>query len=234
MAGISDSFKNSIPDLKNMIPKFPTFDVPRLDATPGPPKRCSPDAHVGDVFGGAKDELTAEGAVPCSHDAYGARLLVGLAVILRTHAVVAVVDPDLQSPGTGCVREDPAACGTHPYVVQTDCVLDVLMQVTDLEADSTATLTVDCDGVSQDVPLTLVNDDELVFPGITLAHGAQCTLSVTATDTCAQAATAGPISVTVDRVAPILSDSNLPDILVYTDDQDPVTDGLQYPVQVQA
>ena len=108
----------------------------------------------------------------------------------------------------------------------TDCVHDVTLAATDFEVGSPVTLTVDCGGDAVEHGAT-TEADKVVFPGVTLAHGAVCQLSATGTDAIDQVASAAPIAVSVDRVAPVLAEIQLPDVLQWTADLAPAEPGMQ-------
>ncbi len=116
-----------------------------------------------------------------------------------------------------------------------DCGLDVVLDAPNFETGSSGTLTWKC-GTSQSTTVPgVVEAQELVFPGVALTDQKTCTLQAQATDIGGLQASAGPITVTVDRVAPALVfDRPTPatNSLTSIADEDPATPGLQYTLVV--
>ncbi len=117
-----------------------------------------------------------------------------------------------------------------------DCVLDVTLSATNIEDGSRGDLTVAC-GTTTTNFVAFVADDQLVFPAVTLLHGTTCTLTVIATDLAGTPTTAGPVTVRVDRVAPVIAAFIRPaanvDALTDMWDEDVTEDGLQYTMTIR-
>jgi hypothetical protein len=119
-----------------------------------------------------------------------------------------------------------------------DCIIDVLVDGQNLEKDSTGQLTVTC-GTS-----TIVYNGSadatgvLKFDNVLLSDQSSCTLDAAATDLAGQSASAQPITVSVDRIAPVIASFQQPDptidSLTYSFDEspDPAVPGLQFTFKV--
>ncbi len=117
-----------------------------------------------------------------------------------------------------------------------DCVLDVVLDAPNFETGSSGTLTVQCGTASPATLPGLVEAGQIVFPDVTLADQKKCKLQAAATDVGGLGASAGPITVTVDRIAPdLFFDRPTPgaNSLTSASDEDPATPGLQYTLVVR-
>ncbi len=117
-----------------------------------------------------------------------------------------------------------------------DCVLDVVLAAPNFETGSSGTLTWKCGTSPSTTVPGVVEAQGLVFPGVVLTDQKSCTLEATATDIGGLQASAGPITVTVDRVAPVLlinRPSPATNSLTPIADEDPLTPGLQYTMVVR-
>jgi hypothetical protein len=116
-----------------------------------------------------------------------------------------------------------------------NCALNVLIDTQNIEDGQAGQLTVTC-GTSTIVYHGFVDTGVLTIPDVTLIDQKTCSLTATATDLANQTVTAGPISVRVDRFAPIIVAFQQPDpnvgALTYTIDEDPATPGLQFTFKV--
>lgn len=122
----------------------------------------------------------------------------------------------------------------------TDCTMNVDLSSTNLEVGASGTLTINCGDGPIEVPGAAVQQGEavvLVFNNITLTDQATCSLSAVVTDLAGQSASAGPIEVVVDRVAPaqpiFLQPSSTTLSLFYINDEDAAQDGMQYTLRVR-
>lgn len=134
----------------------------------------------------------------------------------------------LLSPADGAVlnlASAPCAPGPGP------CVLAVAGAATDADG-ATATLTVDCGAGVTELPAA-VTGQSVTWAGVGLLDQAVCTLDARVS-TADGTAGAAPVTVLVDRVAPIIHAIARPsgDVLGPTDDENPVLPGLQKTVSV--
>lgn len=116
-----------------------------------------------------------------------------------------------------------------------DCVLNVVLDALNFETGSSGTLTVACGTASPTTLPGLVEGAQVVFPDVALTDQKICTLQAAATDIGGVGASAGPITVTVDRIAPdLVFDRPTPgtNSLTSISDEDPATPGLQYTLVV--
>jgi len=113
-----------------------------------------------------------------------------------------------------------------------DCVVDATATTTDAEDGSAASLTVDCDGDVATVAGT-VSSGAVTFADVALLHGTTCTLTPSVTDLAEQTATGDSVEVSVDRVRPTVQiTSPIANQLVFNQDADPTTAGIQYALKV--
>jgi hypothetical protein len=112
------------------------------------------------------------------------------------------------------------------------CTLKVTAATTNAENGSTATLTVDC-GTPIVIP-GVVSGNSVSWSGVNLADNSVCTLEASVNDLAGQAAEAVPVTVTVDRTAPVLSGFVQPDFELMPAglDEDPAEAGYQYTIIV--
>ena len=117
---------------------------------------------------------------------------------------------------------------------QQDCVLSVGAAVSNAEAGSPATLTVNCGAGDTIYDATVGAAPSVSFDDVVLAHGGSCTLTPSVTDAASQVGDGSAVSVTVDRVAPIISAFVSPAgaYLIYSSDVAPLEPGLQHPLQL--
>ena len=120
-----------------------------------------------------------------------------------------------------------AACSAG----QADCALTVRLAASNLEDGAAATLTIDC-GVGAEVFESHAGVGAVLFEGVVLPNGTTCTLAASATDVVGQAAEAGPITVRIDRTAPVISAIDLPDVLQAGADERPEEPGMQVTLTV--
>jgi hypothetical protein len=134
----------------------------------------------------------------------------------------------LAQPMSGTVYNlASAAC----QVGSTPCLTTIVASATHLSNGTAATLNRTCNGVLATANST-VAAGAVSFANVTLPHAQTCTLQVSATDEAGQVAQASG-TVQVDRVAPVLSSlSPSLEALVYYNDQDLVTPGMQRAVSV--
>ncbi|MBM4398078.1 MAG: hypothetical protein FJ087_20625, partial [Deltaproteobacteria bacterium] len=114
-----------------------------------------------------------------------------------------------------------------------NCLIEVVLEALNCEDDSTGSLTIDCGPGKIQALQAKVKAGTLRFPGSVLHDQSTCSLVASVTDLAGQAAAAGPIQVTVDRVAPVVTITRpAPELtgLGYLLDEDPATDGMQYTV----
>jgi len=113
------------------------------------------------------------------------------------------------------------------------CKLTVNATTANVETLATGKLTVDC-GSGPVEKTSKVYSNKLQFVGVLLSDNASCTLVVSVTDLAGQTASGTPVSVTVDRTAPVIPKFDkpayaaLPKVL----DEDPAAAGFQYTVVV--
>ena len=113
-----------------------------------------------------------------------------------------------------------------------DCLMNVSATVTNAENGSLAEVSVNC-GPVVDYQAT-VSDGTVTFTNVVLAHGGGCTLTPSVTDQAQQSVTGDGVTVTVDRVQPLLVrfDDPLQEFLGSINDLDPGSPGIQYKLEV--
>ena len=134
------------------------------------------------------------------------------------------------SPGD-VINQAYKACGGG-----TDCLMDVVLVTQNCEDGAAGKLTVDCGPSKQRTADGVVEAGTLKFVGVLLNDQTKCSLLATVTDLAGQQATAGPLEVVVDRVAPVLTFLAPPGGLTginFTWDLDPMAPGLQYNLSVK-
>ncbi len=149
-----------------------------------------------------------------------------VAVTVKTAAPA--LDFVVPAPGE-VVNLATAACNP----AERDCLLDVLLAAGDIEPAAPASLTVDCGSGPRPFQTTVGANGQARFGGVQLPHGQTCVLEARATDVCGLAAGAGPVSVLVDRRAPRILSTDLPESLLFADDQDLTSPGVQYPATLE-
>ncbi|MBM4371722.1 MAG: hypothetical protein FJ098_08715, partial [Deltaproteobacteria bacterium] len=176
-------------------------------------------------------------------------LTVGVPVVIQARATHAsTTDPGYSGTRTILLKEGiPAITLTAPADGEilslasaecsgsTGCTLTIAAETTNAEDKSPATLDVDCGGPAVQ-ETGEVQGGQVFFPGVTLPEGATCTLTASVTDLAGQEAASAPVTVTVDRIAPVLGAFVLPvfELLPAALDEDPGTPGYQYTVIVSA
>jgi hypothetical protein len=135
-----------------------------------------------------------------------------------------------QTPSGGeTLNKASSACA--PGSVQ--CNLTAICIAKNVGNGSPATLTYECG--SGDTTLNgVVINNQVVFAGAVLTNNSTCTLTCAVTDLAGIPASSGPITVTVDRTAPMFSVFTKPgtNSLIFSNDEDSTTPGLQYSIAV--
>lgn len=92
---------------------------------------------------------------------------------------------------------------------ETDCRTEVELTTQALEPGMATSLSVSCGGAVV-IYDAVAATARITFEDVVLAHGGPCSLAAAATDSIGQLATAGPILVRIDRVAPVVHNLGLP------------------------
>jgi len=110
-----------------------------------------------------------------------------------------------------------------------NCNLTSICSTKNVNNGAAATMSVDCGGGETTYNGIVIND-QVVFSGAVLTNNSTCTLSCDVKDLAGTPATSGPITVTVDRTAPLFSTFTKPGTssLIFSNDEDQNTPGLQY------
>ncbi len=113
-----------------------------------------------------------------------------------------------------------------------DCTLPIQATLTDAEDGSQAVLSVDCGAGAAEYEAT-VAAGAATWDDVVLAHGGSCALVPSVTDLAGQEVSGDAVTVTVDRVAPVLPrfESPAKDYLTFVDDQ-ALAPGLQHTVEI--
>ena len=114
------------------------------------------------------------------------------------------------------------------------CNTSISASVGNAEPGSAVSILVSCVGADSELEGTW-SGGELVFGGVDLAHGGACTLTPMVTDAASQTVTGDVVTVTVDRVAPVVEAFLKPASaqLINFDDVQGATPGMQHPLTVR-
>lgn len=117
-----------------------------------------------------------------------------------------------------------------------ECITKVVVITSNIEDGSEGILDVDCGNGKQSMSAKVASQ-KLIFPKVSLGTVGKCQLSVEATDATGQKVSGGPITVTVDRIAPQIAGFLYPpidhDALDAQFDENPNVPGFQYTVLVK-
>lgn len=211
------------------------------------------DSQSGSPITGAAPTLQLNGAASglvAENSGDGTYTFLGISLIDGENQLQVLVDIGAQ--GASPLRtvtlkaDEPSIALTSPGSDQTfnlaspecggispDCPTVVTASVASAGDGSITMLSVDCGGTVVEVAST-VSAGNTVFSGVVLTHGVVCTLTPQVTDLAQQTVNGAPVSITVDRVAPVISrfDEPFEAFLQPNVDQDPATPGIQYKLQV--
>lgn len=114
-----------------------------------------------------------------------------------------------------------------------NCNLTAICTAKNVGNGSPATLTYDC-GTGDTTLNGVVINNQVVFAGAVLTNNSTCTLTCAVTDLAGTPASSGPITVSVDRTAPMFTVFTKPGTssLIFSNDEDSGTPGLQYTMAV--
>ena len=112
---------------------------------------------------------------------------------------------------------------------QQDCITDIVLAPSEIEAGQAISVSVTCDGIRYNANAPSPATGNVTFADITFPHGASCTIEAHGDDAAGQPADADPVAVVVDRVAPRILAVVKPagTTLTHIDDQKPGTPGMQ-------